>query len=133
MISGCPGPIFHGPLKISLFDPLSCSQKFSSVLPFLRVFSLNFDRAAGAQDGQRTPNVHLTRAPVLQTPPTIPREDPQREKQTAKCLGEKEKCAKFGFSPPFGPTTFLTPTFLGTSSGHRALPLGPHLEWPIWT
>ena len=100
------------------------------------------DRAAGARTRQpeNSKRAHLS-APVLQTPPKIPREDPQRDTETAKRWREKEEKARnFGPLHPSGPHPFGAPPFRGpTLSGPHpfgAPPfrgptlLGPHPSGP---
>ena len=69
------------------------------------------------------------RAPALQNTTKIPREDPQRDTETAKRWREREEKARnFGPPTPSGPT-LLGPTLLGPHpSGPH--PSGPHPSGP---
>ena len=87
------------------------------------------DRAAGARTRQpeNSKRAHF-RAPALQNTTKIPREDPQRDTETAKRWREREEKARnsgpptlrappfgappFG-APPFGAPPFGAPLFLG--------------------
>ena len=71
-----------------------------------------------AHDSPRTPNVHILRAPALQTPPKFHETTPKREiRKKIVVGGGKKKARNFGpppfRAPPFGAKPFWAPTLLG--------------------
>ena len=114
-----------GALKCARLGSLSCETPAAPP-----------DRATGARTRQpeNSKRAHF-RAPALQNTTKIPREDPQRDRNSETVAGKGRKSAKFWAPHPSGAPPFRGPTLSGpTLRGSTFLGLGPHPSGtpPFW-